>query len=281
MHCISARSIGTVALIAVAGCQLTPTFTTGYQVEHAALRPAPLDATLAVRRFEEQRGPRVYSTSGKMFLTYVPLLPYVTLPFERLDESVRMTSDSIAKSGPGMTRWADQGVAPPFDDYEYTASMARAAAEDLAASGLFRDVQYVGDERGPQRYELSGVLRATPLRNTVSSFGLGMAGVLLWLVPVPIGKTSSEVALDLALTDRDTNTVVWRHSSSGEVSRLYTLYHRQMVYGRGGAFSFNLLPPPADAHVDRHSLFSWHFEALRRVMATVKPDIARALDATP
>jgi len=50
-----------------------------------------------------------------------------------------------------------------------------------------------------------------------------------------------------------------------------------MIYGRGGAFSFNLLPPPSDAKVDRHSLFSWHFEALRRAMLEARSDLAAAL----
>jgi hypothetical protein len=55
------------------------------------------------------------------------------------------------------------------------------------------------------------------------------------------------------------------------------MYSSAMIYGRGGAFSFNLLPPPSDAKVDRHSLFSWHFEALRRGMLEARPDLAAAL----
>ena len=50
-----------------------------------------------------------------------------------------------------------------------------------------------------------------------------------------------------------------------------------MVYGRGGAFSFNLIPPPSDSKVDRRSLFSWHFEVLRRAMLDSKDEIAEAL----
>jgi hypothetical protein len=50
-----------------------------------------------------------------------------------------------------------------------------------------------------------------------------------------------------------------------------------MVYGRGGAFSFNLVPPPGDSKVDRRSLLSWHFEALRRGMSRARGAIARVL----
>jgi hypothetical protein len=50
-----------------------------------------------------------------------------------------------------------------------------------------------------------------------------------------------------------------------------------MIYGRGGAFSFNVMPPPADSQVDRFSLFSWHFEALRRGMLDARGDLAATL----
>jgi len=63
-----------------------------------------------------------------------------------------------------------------------------------------------------------------------------------------------------------------------DLNRYITLYTSSaMVYGRGGAFSFNLVPPPGDSKVDRRSLFSWHFEALRRGMLESKDDLARAL----
>ena len=273
------RLVAIVLTLTVLGCQITPTFTTGYQFERAALRPAPLGASLAVRRFQEGRPPRLYSTTGRLFLTYIPLVPYVTMPFERLDESVRITSESIQLSGRGMTLGAEQNVAPPFEQYTYPVSMARAIADDLRAAGIFTDVVYVGsDEPAGQRFVLTGTLRETPLRTTTTSFGLGMAGVLLWLLPVPISKTTGSATLDVELTDNVSGQVVWRKSLTSELSRLITLYTSSaIVYGRAGGFSFGLVPPPSDAQVDRHSLFSWHFEALRRAMVQARPEIATAL----
>jgi hypothetical protein len=273
---------GAGACILLCGCQLTPTFTTGYWYDRAALRPAPVAGALAVRRFEEERPPRKYSTAGRIFLTYVPLLPYVTQPFERLEESVRMISEEIRVGGRGMTLGANPGVAPEYDGYVYTASMARAIAEDLGASGLFTEVVYVGDEPpGVRRFELRGALRESPIERYTTSYGLGMAGVLLWILPVPIGKTTSEVAVDLTLTDRNSGAVLWQHTLDGRVSALFTMYNRALVYGRAGGFSFQLHRPPGDAQVDRQSLFGWHFEALRRAMAAAKPDLARALEKVP
>lgn len=36
-------------------------------------------------------------------MTYIPLIPYVSMPFERLEESVRIQSDDIQASGRGIT----------------------------------------------------------------------------------------------------------------------------------------------------------------------------------
>jgi hypothetical protein len=266
-------------LLLASGCQLTATFTTGYEMP-GRVAERSLDRSVAVVPFEEARPPRLYTTSGRMFLTYVPLLPWVTLPFERLDESVRKQSESIERGGRGITAGATQSVAPPFEEYTYPRSFARTIADDLQASGVFREVRFVEDEGASGfDYVLRGVVRESPLRNSTTSFGLGMAGVLLWIIPVPMQKTSASVTVDLELADAASGAVVWKRSLESDVSRYATMYSSAIVYGRGGAFSFNLLPPPSDAKVDRHSLFSWHFEALRRGMSDARTDLAAAVAA--
>jgi hypothetical protein len=274
------RTVLAAALL-LQGCQLTPNFDTSYEPDPARLRTAPLSGTVAVRAFEEARPPRKWSTSGKIFLLYIPLIPWVTMPFERVDESVRQISDGIERSGRGMTLGADVGPAPDFAVYTYPHSFPRAIAQDLAASGLFEDCRYVGDEPvGDARYVLSGVVRETPLRRSSTSFGLGMAGVLLWLLPVPMSKTTAEVEVDLSLVDQSTGQEIWKRTLSSDLSRYFMLYTSSaMIYGRSGAFSFNLEPPPSDAHVDRRSLFSWHFGALRRAMLDARQDLAATLAA--
>jgi hypothetical protein len=93
-----------------------------------------------------------------------------------------------------------------------------------------------------------------------------------------MAKTSAGVTVDLTLTDTDGGAVIWQHTLTSEISRVVNLYTSSaMVYGTGGGFSFNLIPPPADSQVDPHSLFSWHFEALRRAMNEAKPELAAAL----
>jgi len=277
------RSAALSVLVALAfstsGCQLHPTFTTGYAPSAQTLRTEPVQGRLAVRRFAEERPARVYSTSGRIFLTYIPFLPYVTMPFERIDESIRITSVPIERHGVGMTLGARPDPAPDFEVYTYPASFARAVAEDLAAAGLFEASEYVGEGSvDGYRYVLTGSVRESPLERSATSFGLGMAGVLLWILPVPMAKTSAAVHVDLTLTDQTMSRVVWTRTLESRISRLFTLYTSSaMVYGRSGAFSFNLEPPPSDSQVDRRSLFGWHFEALRRAMLDARQDLAAAL----
>jgi hypothetical protein len=151
---------------------------------------------------------------------------------------------------------------------------------DLEATGLFSSVTYVGD--GPAEGHallLSGTLRETPLRHSVTSFCLGIFGVLLWFLPVPMSKTTAGIELDLQLAEQPSGRIVWEHTLSSEIHRYISLYTSSaMVYGRSGAFSFNLVPPPSDSKVDHHSLFSWHFESLRRAMIGSKADLAIALE---
>jgi hypothetical protein len=275
---VARLAAGSLALV-VAACQLTPNFDASYEVEPGALRSAPLPGTLVVPRFHEERPPRLWSTSGKLFLLYIPFLPWVSLPFERVDESMKVISDGIEKGGPGITLGAEVQPGPEYEAYTYPASFPRAIARDIAESGLFVECRYVGDDSTEgARYVLNGSIRESPLRRSATSFGLGMAGVLLWLLPIPMSKTTGSIAVDLSLVDQKSGEEIWKHTLESDVSRYFMLYTSSaMVYGRGGAFSFNLEPPPAEAGVDRRSLFSWHFAALRRAMLEARADLADAL----
>jgi hypothetical protein len=261
------------------GCQLTPNFKTGYEIEKGLLRSQPMAGSLAVRDFREERPPRYYSSPNRIWMTYIPILPYVSLPYERLDETVEVISDEIEGHGRGITFGAAQAVAPPFEEYRYPSSFARAIADDLAAAALFESVDYVGaSEPTGHRYVLDGVMRKTPLEWDVTSFCLGPAGVLLWLLPIPMAKTSASADVDLTLTEQPSGRVVWKHTLHSEISRLTSLYTSSaLLYGRAGPFSFQVVPPPKGAGVDDRSLFGWHFGALRRAMLEARDSLSAAL----
>lgn len=279
-HSSALVSLGLILSLCSA-CQLTPNFETGYSVEtwqHPS--EAASRVSLAVTDFSEARPARVYSTAGKLFLTYVPLIPWVSMPFERLDESVRIQSDAIARKGRGMTLGADQTVAPPFEEFTYPNSFSRAIAEDLKESALFSRVDHIGGgSTDGYDYVLSGELIESPLRKSVTSFGLGMPGVLLWFLPIPMAKTTAGITAELELIRASTGRVVWEETIESSVRRYITLYTSSaMIYGRGGAFSLNIEPAPSDGGVDRRSLFGWHFAALRQAMRDARPSLRAALD---
>jgi len=267
---MTTRTRGWATLLALAlglqGCVINANLNTGYRPEATLLRPSPLPESLAVRRFADERPPRVYSTTGRGFMTYVPLLPYVALPFERVDESALKAGDEA-----NLTM-------PPFSQLTYPESMARAIADDLGTSGLFTTVQYVGD--GPTdgyRYVLSGTLRTTPVEIDMTSYGLGIVGVLLWSLPIPMGQMWTNVSLDLTLTDTTTGQPVWHRTVTHEYSRWMTLYTSAPALVYGGTSSFNFVQLPSSAQVDRDSLFSWNFEVLRQAMGVTRKEIAAAL----
>ncbi len=89
------------------------------------------------------------------------------------------------------------------------------------------------------------------------AIGLGMADVLLWILPIPMEKVTGGITVELVLTDTKDGSVVWSQKIESEISSYIILYTSSaMVYGRLGAFSLNLEPPPSDSRVDLRALFS-------------------------
>jgi hypothetical protein len=263
-------------MFCVAGCQLTPTFTLGYEPEiDPRLINLKTEAKLAVVQFEDMRPEKEYASMGRIFLTYVPLIPFIRVPYERMDELVNDISFKIALGGRGFTLAAKQNAAPPLAETMYPVSMAKAVAKDLG--------QYMGKAEfvsaPPQKgydYVLKGVLRATPVTNWNTSYCLSIFGVLLWFTGLPCGGCTASAEIDLVLEDK-TGRKIWEGKLDGSDGKLITLYTSSaMIYGRAGAFSMNIYPC-WERGINSRSLFAWNFTALKDGMNDVKGDILRAI----
>src|SRR5882672_7327419 len=97
-------------------CAYTPTTSLAYRPIPVEAKP-PRQPRLIVRPLAEARPPRSYPNSfGVMFKTYIPLLPYVRIPYERLDETSVIHEERKEQRNQGLDRTTE-----PF-----TAAIARA-----------------------------------------------------------------------------------------------------------------------------------------------------------
>jgi hypothetical protein len=266
----SLRAVTACSLIVflTLGCSYIPTTSLRYDPTPVATQVAP-SATLVVLPFEEGRGPRRYpSMQGHMFKTYIPLLPYVKIPYERLDESYLLHQENTGSR--------------PDPDGHFTVALAKAVARDLGESGLFREVHFARLEADLSAYDysLSGTLRSTEFDVYASSYMLGVAGVLLWLIPIPVGRDKAIVSLDLAMRDGSKGGDVWAYSGSGSADKLFTLYNSE---GESTSSPYRVSIKRYGSNrlgIDGDSLWAYHAEALRAVAQEVKTSLATYLSAT-
>lgn len=275
-----ARAALLVAAFAAAACVQTATVTGGYEPPPPVASGTPPAGLLVVRPFADDRPPARAGSILDINKAFIPLLPWVTSDFERLDEAVRDESDEIRLAGTTAVDLFNRSMpAPPFAEYAFPRDMARAVAADLAASGLFERVEYSeAPSLAPEaRYVLHGTLHATPLLRRYSSYGLGPAGFLLWYVGLPHERITATVELELALVDASSSATLWQERLRGTERRFATVYHPQIAYGASGRNSLSLPRIGEGRGVDRGSIFSWPYAALRDAMEAARPGLARAL----
>jgi hypothetical protein len=242
------------------GCSYVPTRSLEYDPipVHTSVRS---DRILAVRVLREDRPERQYpGMFGRLFLTYIPLIPYVTIPYERLDES-----DEIHKRAKGRP-WSDESA--------MTHLLMKAIARDLESTDFFSEIRLICDEPPGDDvdYVLEGSLESTAFNVYMTSYGLGIVGVVLWLVPLPIGQQEGNVEIALRLRDRS-GKEVWTDRLVGEGSRIFTFYNS------GGApissrYSLEIKRYGSnDEGIDGDSIWAYYASAMRTGMKDVKESL--------
>jgi hypothetical protein len=260
--CQSWLAVATIGATLLGGCSYVPTTRLDYTPIQTGAAP-PVKHTLVVVPLSEDRPPRTYpSELNHMFLAYVPLLPYFSIPYERLDDSLNIATQ-------------ERGAGPLPRDELFPTKMAKRIADDLRQSNLFSDVQFVPEGAGSADYVLGGLLRSTEFDVNVTSYMLGPAGVLLWLLPIPVGSDTADVVIDLMLRDAQGN-LVWQFPLNGNGRRIYT------AYGIGAPVSNVISLEIAhygsnDKGIDGDSLWAYHADALRSGMGEAKASLAAFL----
>jgi len=248
------------------GCAYVPTASLHYDPAVVDTH-APADARLAVLPLVDSRAPKRYpGLQGRLFMTYVPLLPYVKVSYERLDESFMLHRRNL-------------GVSPAPDEH-FSVAIAAEIARDLGGSGLFREVRFTPDPADAACCDLvlAGTLRSTQFDIYATSYLLGAPGVLLWLLPIPFGK--DEATLDVELELRNAAGVrLWSQAFSERASKLFTLYNSSGA-STSSLYRIEIKRYGSNAiGIDSDSIWAYHAEALRRGMAGVKRSLATALPA--
>jgi len=102
--------------------------------------------------------------------------------------------------------------------------IAVAVAAELQASGLFDEVFYAS--HAPKgTLELSVTIESTLAEGKVNTYGLSMAGPVLWLVGLPSGSISSELKLAFELKEQATGRSLWSARSERLIDeRFYGVY---------------------------------------------------------
>jgi hypothetical protein len=253
----------------VPGCAYVPTTSLRYEPV-APIDVARSTQSVAVLPLSEARGPKRYpSMQGHLFKTYIPLLPYIRIPYERLDESHILHQKNL-------------GSQAAMEQQHFTTAFALEIARDLEQSGLFREVRFAATEADATGTDLvlSGALRSTEFDVYASSYMLGIVGVLLWLVPIPVGKDKATVSLELTLRDQ-TGTQVWSHASSRTASKFFTLYNSG---GESTSSPFRIEIKRYGSNklgIDGDSLWAYHAEALRAALGEAKASLATHIAQTP
>jgi hypothetical protein len=107
-----------------------------------------------------------------------------------------------------------------------TKDLPRAVADELRNAALFSSVTFA-ENNNPAGADLvlAGTLRSTKWRRSITTYGLGFVGPILWILGAPIGNGTSTVVMDYKLTPvNDPSRILWSFSMEAEEKHLIGIY---------------------------------------------------------
>jgi hypothetical protein len=111
-----------------------------------------------------------------------------------------------------------------WTNYKPTEDYAKALAEELRATGLFREA-FFDFKEGEADLAVHGEIVSTKYHGKVLSYGLSLYGPMLWFIGLPAGTVSNDLALQLRCVDHRTGaTLLARRYDASPYSRVTWLY---------------------------------------------------------
>lgn len=172
-------------VLLLAGCGTTGKFVYPARMQDLVrLDTKPIyEQKVAVLPMDDYRGDK--NTSGTLFLSLIPLVPYGWVEYERPDAAKMFLT---------------------IAEYQFSPSedLAKAAALSLRNSQLFRDAYFsFGGEDDRAVLILKSEIHSTKYYGRFWSYGLSVVGIDLQLLGVPLGDSQNTLILTFALYRKD------------------------------------------------------------------------------
>ena len=176
------KSIAFIVLIlSCAGCATQRGWR--YSADAEKHRTPLINKTVAVTPFKDARPDK---NNNALMMYLVPIVPVGWCDYSTPEGgSMKLNSSPV---------WL----------FRPTEDLAKAAAEELQASGIFKEVFYT--QRGSDGdLEFLGTVNSTRYSGTVISYGLSAYGPLLWLFGLPCGSVENDLAVEFRIVDHSNN----------------------------------------------------------------------------
>ena len=163
-----------------------------------------LPARVAVLPLRDERGT---ATKSYGWLAAIPLIPYGVNSSDRPESAQDPQPAPIVKMDP-------------------TTDFSRAFADELRNASLFSSVTFA-ENNNPAGADLTlvGTLRSTEWRRSITTYGFGPFGPILWMLGAPIGNGTSSAVMDYTLTPaNDPARILWRFSMQLKDEHLIGIY---------------------------------------------------------
>jgi hypothetical protein len=157
-----------------------------YSAESKKIRQPLIDKSVAVTPFNDARADK---NSNSLMMYLIPLVPFGSCNYSTPEGgSMKLTSTPV---------WNFK----PVED------LAKAAAEELEASGLFKEVFFT-QRASEGELVFAGKINSTGYSGKMISYGLSAYGPLLWYIGFPAGTVHNILAVEFNLLDQEGN-VLW------------------------------------------------------------------------